>query len=50
MTWGVISIGKREKNIGPELSSQIPLSGKNISDYLSEEVKANFILQTLQRK
>ena len=34
-------------NIGPELASQIPLSGKNFSDYLSEEVKENFIFANI---
>ena len=34
-------------NIGPELASQILLSGKIFSDYLSEEVKENFIFSNI---
>ena len=30
-------------NIGPELASQIPDSGKDFSEYLSEEIKENFV-------
>ena len=34
-------------NIGPELASQIPDSGKDFSEYLSEEIKENFVFANI---
>ena len=34
-------------NVGPELAAQIPQSGKDFTEYLSEEVKENFIFANI---